>query len=369
MTSDTGGAIKSAETLLLMMERDIVRANLIGTHGLPLEVMPFAQQGNIIRGAEVGKLWRRVGRQTLAIHPGLVDEVRMASSTAFPLELLRALPYLNPMVVYADPPQLRSWRAGVTPERWANYSESTMQMVGFFVSGSRHFGERTTHKGFRSNAEAIEWVKDDVCETHDPTAEALGIVAVFNIHDESGRVIDYEVASMSIGMAGEATLEEIVQMQVDRFEFISETPMTADRETWVREVYQILLGTILYLCSTTLDVEKVPASATKHLVGTAARKPLRLYRVGWKIGQALSRYRRESAGGESTGRGGQQRPCHRKCHFRMQWYGPVGAPKCSKMRGTCRCKGRHREWIFIAPYWTHRELLGESGDNTVRRVV
>lgn len=292
----------------------------------------------------------------------------MASSSSFPMELLRALPYLNPMVIYSDPPELRSWRAGVTPERWANYTESTMRLVGFFLSGSRHFGERLKPKGFGSSEKAIAFVKDDVCETHDPTAEALGVVALFDILDPSGASIDYEVASLSIGMVGEATLEEIVQMQVERFEFLSDTPMTADRETWVREVYQILLGTVLYLCSTTLDVEKVPASATRHLAGTAARKPLSLYRVGWKIGQALSKYRREGTSGESTGRGGQQRPCHRKCHFRMQWYGPVGAPKCSKMRGTCQCGGRHREWIFIAPYWTHRELLGESGDNTVRRV-
>jgi hypothetical protein len=367
--SDTGGAIRSAEMMLAQMERDVARANLIGTHGLPQHVMPFAQQGNIIRGAEVAKLWRRVGRQSLAIHPGLVDEVRMASSAAFPMELLRALPYLNPMVIYSDPPELTSWRASDGPARFTPYVEATMRLIGFFISGSRHFGERTNHIGFDSNADAIEWVKDDVCETHDPTAEALGIVAMFDILNDSGRSIDYEVASLSIGMAGEATLEEIVQMQVERFEFISENTMTTDRETWIREVYQILLGTVLYLCSTTLDVEKVPASATKHLVGTAARKHLNLYRVGWKIGQALSRYRRESSDAEGTGRGGQQRPCHRKCHFRMQWYGPVGAPKCSKMRGTCQCKGRHREWIFIAPYWTHRELLGESGDNMVRRVV
>ena len=367
--SDTTGAIRSAEFILRQAMRDADRAALIGEHGLNTPDAPFAWQGNVVRGAEVAKSWRQEGRQTLAIHPGLVDEIRMASSSTFPLELLRAIPYLNPMVVYSEPPVLRSWRANDLPERWLAYTESSMRVVGFFVSGSRRFNDRRERRGYATQAEAIATVKADVVSTHDPDAEAVGMVVFFEILDRLGRSIDVEVASFSVPLEGAATFADLVDAQVERFAFTSERDMTVGKETWIREVYGIILGTLLYLCSTTLETEKVPVRATRHLTHSFARKPLNLYRVGWTLGSALSRYRREREASGPGSRRGMQDPQHRKCHFRMQWFGPRGAKPCQQMRGTCPCEGRHREWIFIAPYWTHRELLGDEGVTTVRAVL
>jgi hypothetical protein len=161
-----------------------------------------------------------------------------------------------------------------------------------------------------------------------------------------------------------------VDDQVERFTFAVGSA-TELKRAWVTEVYKILVGTMLYLCSTVLDAERVPTVTTKHLAKTIARKPLSFYRVGWTLGAALTKYRQAQSRGEGSQQGDlahQQDPQHRKCHFRMQWYGPRSAHACELMRNTCDCDGRHREWIFIAPYWTHRERLGVAGINTVRRV-
>lgn len=367
-TIGTAGAIASAEIILAQCERDIKGSAEIIPDGVPESVMPFSWQGNIVRGGTAAKMWRSLGRQTLAMHPEVVREVRMASSSKFPLEMLRTIPYLNPMVVYAEPPELKSWRTEEDQEHWAQYDESTMRLIGFILHGGILGEDRRTHGNQR---DAIQAVVDDVTSTHDPAAIALGMVVVFEILDGNGAKLDTEVASFSIPLDGVATLQELVDRQVERFQFSSTRPMTDDRRKWIREVYKVILGTILYLCSTTLDAELVPASATKRLSRTIARKPLSFYRVGWTLGAALTKYRKEQSKGPGSQQGDiahQQDPQHRKCHFRMQWYGPRTAEACQQMRGTCPCDGRHREWIFIAPYWTHKERLGEVGMNTLRRV-
>lgn len=51
--------------------------------------------------------------------------------------------------------------------------------------------------------------------------------------------------------------------------------------------------------------------------------------------------------------GYEQDPQHRRAHFKVVWTGEGSmVPKT----------------VFIEPYWTHREKLGVSGVNTVRRV-
>ena len=104
-----------------------------------------------------------------------------------------------------------------------------------------------------------------------------------------------------------------------------------EKTKWFGHVYKIVMGVVLYLCSTVLDAERVPASATRHLSKTIARKPLSLYRVGWTLGAALTRYRQSIPKGSGSQMGDirhQQDPQHRKCHFRWQWYGPRNAAPC-----------------------------------------
>jgi hypothetical protein len=368
----TTNAIASAEAMLRQCERDIRGAAALLPDGVPEETYPFPMQANLVRGAAVAKMWRSEGRQTLAVHPEVVHEVSRASSSKFPMEILRTIPYINPMVVFSDQPVMESWRKGAAPERWAKYSgEATMRLMGFMLFGKRI--DARTRAGSRTMGEGLQSVINDVTNTHDPAAVSIGILTFFHIYDSAGKKVDVEVASLSVPTTGIYTLKELVQEQAMRFAFSANQAVGVDdaRLKWFDEVYRVVMGTILYLCSTTLDAERVPNIATKHLTKTIARKPLSLYRIGWTLGAALTKYRQSIPKGPGSQMGDirhQQDPQHRKCHFRMQWYGPRDAPACELMRGTCKCASRHREWIFIAPYWTHRERLGMAGINTVRRV-
>ena len=362
--STTGGAVASAEAMLRHIEVDLKYAPTV-LDGTAPKRLTLSWRGNIVRGATAARLWRSEGRQTLAIHPEIQRETSKASSSKFPMEILRTIPYLNPMVVYADPPTIKSWRREGTPEELLDYEESDMRLVGFLVYGQcRELG---SPQAYASELEALREVTGSTLLTHDPQATSLGITAIFEVLDVHGNKIDVESSSYSLPLSGNHTLKELVEDQVRRFKFATNTG-GGNRDEWVREVYKIILGTLLYLCSTVLDAERVPASATKHLAKGIARKPLSLYRVGWTLGAALTKYRRESSGGGTGDSRHQQDPQHRKCHFRMQWYGSRSAHACEQMRGQCACDGRHREWIFIAPYWTGRDRLGEIGVNTVRRV-
>jgi len=379
----TDNSIRAAEQLLRFCEGDAKMAAEMASGSRLTDALPATWQHNIVRNTRIAKLWRSVGRQTVAMHPGLVAEVSKASSSTFDLGIFFAIPYQNPMVVFAEPVKIKSWRAGAEPIAMAKYQEASMQFVGFFVHGSRTpCFIRTPNGDTRwltpqeqlnppKDSDVSQWldrIATDTLTTHDPEANTLGISAIFDVLDPTGKRVDGECASFSIPLTGTSNLKDLVAAQVKRFNFAFES-QRVEQEAWIAEVYRIIVGCLLYLCSTTLDAERVPASATRRFSKTIARKPLSMYRVGWTIGAALSRYR-QSRIGEGSQQGDishQQDPQHRKCHFRMQWYGPRNAIPCQLMRGTCPCDGRHREWIFIAPYWTHVERLGQTGVNTVRR--
>jgi hypothetical protein len=159
--------------------------------------------------------------------------------------------------------------------------------------------------------------------------------------------------------AFDTSLAELVEDQAGRFAFNTGTKSITDpnAKLWIKQVLKIVVGSLFYLCSTTLDAERVPATATKHLAKTTiARKPLSFYRVGWTLGAALTRYRRERDQTNPSQMGDvrhQQDPQHRKAHMKVVWTG----------------KGRTvPKIVYIAPYWTKKELLGESGMNTLRKV-
>lgn len=373
----TSQAISSAEAILRQCEYDTRFSQTLMPYGWSHDRLPQGMQLNIVRGARVAKIWRSEGRQTLAVHPEVVEAVSRASSSKFSMELLRAIPYINPMVVFSEPPVIKSWRRGAQAESWAQYSnEDTMRLVGFMLWAKRSVLSPSLRQP--SFPEVLQASIDEVTTTHDPTAIDLAILCYFEVYDSSGKKIDGEMASLSVPFTGIYSLKELVADQAQRFAFAgkilglgAEGSSETSRLQWFTEVYKIVLGVILYLCSTVLDAERVPTVATKHLTKSIARKPLSLYRIGWTLGAALTKYRQSILKGTGSQMGDirhQQDPQHRKCHFRMQWYGPRQAHACELMRGRCDCDGRHREWIFIAPYWTHRERLGIYGTNTVRRV-
>jgi hypothetical protein len=253
------------------------------------------------------------------------------------------------MVVYAEPPVFPSWEkmTGRRARQVANAKDSdTMRLLGFFTHSHSYSHEDTMRKGFFG-------------DTHDPDAGMFACLAVFDVLDENNRHIDYECNTLSVPFGCVDTMKNLVDDLSERFYFdagatAAEMPDGAVR--WMRQVMNTVFGTLFYLCSTTLEAEKVPTRATQQFSKTIARKPLSLYRVGWTTGAALTRYRqsRSRTPSEQSGELHQQQdPQHRRAHLKVVWTG----------------KGRTvPKLTLVSPYWTHTEKLGVQGVNTVHSV-
>lgn len=278
---------------------------------------------------EITQAWRAVGRQTLAIHPDLQREVVMATSDKLYPETLRALPYINPMVVFPDPPPVRSWKTDGGEE---------LRMLGFLAYGSAD-GRR--------------------CDTNDPDISVLGVAIMYEVWRD-GIAVDIENATINLDLDGEPeTLAKITERVANRYRWEASQDTDWERSRhFVSDSVRVALSCLCYLASTVIDAEAVPRkTVARRQNRQVERKPMSIYQVGWTVGPALSRYRAQAAGKADAagggGRGGQRDPEHRKAHFKMQPYGPGRAL---------------RRLTFIAPYWTHREKLGLVGTNTARRV-
>lgn len=357
--SSTTEAIATAQRILDTVQSEGVIAKLISEdHPKFREFSTFNRQ-NILRTQAVSHLWRKIGRQVLAMHPEIVDEVRVANSDQVPGEVLRTLPYMNPLVVFASPPTFTSWVQGQHPSGESYRGrEHSMRLLGFFAYGSATVGieEPILHQDEVKGGIRIE---QRIYPTTATEADRLGMMLVFEVLNEAGEVIDVEFNSMTIIFDAVLTLAQTVDDLMERYHFDApqgQSPNGAHTRKWMRDVLGVVIGSLFYLCSTTLEAEKVPAKATRNLGRNISRKPLSMYRVGWTTGAALTRLRQQRFA-ESTSEQGdithQQDPQHRRGHFKMQPYGPQRAL---------------RRLIYVSPYWTHLERLGEAGMNTARGV-
>lgn len=271
--------------------------------------------------------WERIGRQVLSVHPGLVEAIRFSGSSKITPEVFRTLPYFNPMVVFPDPPPLRSHTKG-----------EAMRLLGFVCYAKTPIPERIT-------------------DTHDPTAYALGAELLIEVVNADGTTAT-EVNYISFPMSGDAfTLKTAVDDVLSRFQWTHGGQDDRTQERFMRDIVKLTIGSLMYLCSTTLEAEKVPRKTVLKSLNPVPRKPFSFYRVGWEIGAALSRRRVAIEVGDPSQQpkpGHEQDPQHRKAHFKTVWTGPGSmVPKT----------------VFISPYWTHLEKLGVKGVNTARRVV
>lgn len=287
----------------------------------------------------VETLWRKEGRQVLAIHPGLLDEVKMATSTKIQPEIYTTIPYLNPLVVFAEPPTIPSWSSDT----------EVIKVLGFFIHGrdvnSRFIGSELEAK---LNDGSL------ILSSHDPDMEKLGLVIVTEILDKvTGIGKTFEYNRTSLDLTKPQSIDEIAEELVQTYKWIYDGTSPQKREEFMRNVYSLALGSILYLCSTVLDAEVIPKSRITRAMGKD-RKPMKLTNIGWKIGPALSRLRREAGEKHKSDPTGRIMPPHmRKCHFRVVWTG----------------QGRKiPKTVFIAPHWVNRHLLEGEPPTTVRAV-
>jgi hypothetical protein len=292
--------------------------------------------------------WRKEGRQVLAIHPDLLAEVRVATSAKVQPEIYRTIPFLSPMVVFADPPKIQSWSS----------EDEVIEVIGFFIHG-RSF--QTRFVGADLNFTVKEQALNDgtlILSSHDPDMTKLGLVIVTEIFDKvTGDSKTFEYNRTGLDMSRSQSIDEIANELVQTYNWVDMGIGTGatrqSREKFMRDIYSLALGSIMYLCSTVLDTEVVPKSRIQRVQGKQ-RKPMKLTNIGWKVGPALSRLRREHERGKKSIPTGRVMPPHmRRCHFRVVWTGSGRTiPKT----------------VFIAPHWVNRHLLADDGPTTVRAV-
>jgi hypothetical protein len=362
----TTNAVSVAERMLVVLKQDTDMCK--GAQDDPKwfqDNVSQEQMAQIVKSKVITENWRREGRQALAIHPELVEEIKVATSDKIYPEVFRALPYINPMVVFPDPPLLKAWSRNAMSQRFGGGLTDAGQAILATTGKPPRPGKWMRLLGFTTYAHGVpDWMYRDigvVVNTNTAEAAMLGMMLVFEVLDANKKVVDWEEISISLENHGDPhTLKEFALKTTHRFQWTDDMQgMEKEARKLLLESMQLCVGALLYLCSTVIEVERVPPKVVAKMTNRKIeRRPLSLYRVGWTTGAALSRLRAErlrAAPSEQPDlRHQQQDPQHRKAHFKMQPYGP----------------GRSlRRLTFISPYWTHRERLGEYGVNTARRVL
>lgn len=311
--------------------------------------------------------WRKTGRQALSVHPEIVRDTRVASSEPIPGEVLRVLPYINPMIILPEPITF-----AISNKRYGapGYAHSIDADRSFYVDGEdvlQIIGFVYFAKKWAADAPHLDTNTDQgmvLCDTNDPETQRLGAMVILKTFKATGELVGYEFNTISMPMQGTHTIPQIVDKLSENFAWGSSNSAarrdgsTDAAKDYLSDVLRVVVGVTMYLCSQTLDAEKVPR---KHLAKMRpfiiARKPLSITNVGWNLGSALSRYRqmdpRTDNPSQMVDLGHQRDPEHRRGHFKMQPYGPNNSL---------------RRLTYISPYWTHRERMGLQGMNTLRRV-
>lgn len=249
--------------------------------------------------------WKNFGRHTININPDLYRELSLAETSAVPGEVLWALPYRNPMVVYPHKPLVDL----------GTYSRR--RILGFYLSG-------LTSTEPRLSIDA-ENQPSPIGDTHDRSTTALRITIYTEVLDENDQPCDYETFYYSIPRSGTDTFADLCTQITDRLiRYGGSMPRLGDGLTMtdpemLATMLSPLLATVFYLCSTTVDAQPVSKTIVRRRT-PKKRKPVDLVHVGWRIGPELSRLRRASV---------------------------ATSP------------------VFIAPFWVHPELLGVDASTTL----
>jgi hypothetical protein len=357
-------AITSARRILesIQTEAEFYRALQDDDPRAKLVALNAFNKQNMARCQLMAVQWRRIGRKTLAMHPEIVEEVKVASSAPIPTDHLATLPFLNPMVVFADPPVFKTWMAGDQVHPVTGKHETHMRLLGFLTCG---IGDGITTQ----NPDGRVRVEQRIYPTNDTAADRFGMMVVLEALDENGKGVGIEFNTLTLRYGAELTFAQTVDDVMSRFHWDDNSNGQAARnKRWMRELLSVCVGSLFYLCSTTCEAEPVPArSVAKHIPKKVLRQPMSMYRIGWTTGAAISRIRQERKSAwkesEQSDIGHEQDPQHRRAHFKMQWYGPRDGVRCENPRNHCECGGQHREMIFVSAYWTHIERLGEAGMN------
>jgi hypothetical protein len=348
LTLSTGG-IETTKAILGAMANQRRQQQARQDYGQPVD----SNDLGVVHCNRVESLWRTQGRQVLSMHPGLTSEVRMATSAKIVPEVFATLPYRDPLVVFPGGVDIPSWKDG-----------ETMRCLGFFTHGRVDHTYQNSGVMVRTPGKSADDCFDEavtVTSTHDADSEVFSVIIV-NLVEGRGMVPMYEYNRIAFPMERPVTLKEIVDQKVanygwdgyDRGESWKAADDKIVQQAFMRAQLSLVLGSVMYLCSTVLDAEEVPKSRIKRAWGATTRQVPNLINVGWRIGPALTAARAEARQKEASSLPGRSLPPHqRRAHFKTVWTGQGRAvPKT----------------VFIAPYWVRKDLMHLVDTKTVRAV-
>jgi hypothetical protein len=322
-------------------------------------------RNNIVRCDLMTKQWRKIGRKVLNMNPTVVEEVKVAGSDPIPTKKLATLPYISPMVVFADPPEFQTWLKKGEVHPATGKAEASMRLLGFLTCS---IGDGVVS----SEGDGRQRVEQRIFPTNDQGADRFGIMLVMEALDELSRPVGTEFNTVTLRYGAELTFRETVDDVMTRFHWDDDNGSILNdkpNKRWMREVLSVVVGSLFYLCSTTCEADEVNSRyVAKRMKKKVVRSPISFYNVGWTTGAAISRIRQQRQSiwkeSEQADIAHEQDPQHRRAYFRLQWYGPRAGARCDGSREHCGCGGQHSELIFVHAYWTHIEKLGEAGMNT-----
>lgn len=344
------GGINAAKTIFTGLATQRVMQQRRDERGLPVNTNDLG----VVHCNRVEALWRSQGRQVLSMHPGLVAEVRMATSSKIVPEVFATLPYRDPLVVFPGGVATRSWKDG-----------ETMRCLGFFTHGRVDDPSGMIYKnGTDANAAFDKATR--IVSTHDAGSGVFSVIIVNQVLTD-GKSGDgpplLEYNRISLPLDRPTALKDIVEQKVANYgwdgdhsrasQYFSPSGAEAGKKTFMRDQLSLVLGTTMYLCSTVLDAEVVPRSRIRRAWGQTRQVP-NLINVGWRIGPALTAARAEARQKEASALPGRSLPPHqRRAHFKTVWTG----------------EGRSiPKTVFISPYWVRKELMHLVDTKTVRAV-
>ena len=337
------GGIETTKAILAGLAQQRRKLALRTSHRKPVD----SNDLGVVHCNRVEKLWRTEGRQVLSMHPGLTAEVRMATSTKIVPEVFATLPYRDPLVVFPGGVDIPSWNDG-----------ETMRCLGFFTHGRSDRAETFNTAAGRTPDEVFDEAVT-ITSTHAPDAEVFSVV-IINAVEVPGSAPQVEYNRVSLPLDGPSTLKEIVDRKVANYGWSSDRGGDWHKgdqiaqQAFMRAQLSLALGSVMYLCSTVLDAEPVPASRVRRAWDATLSKVPNLINVGWRIGPALTAARAEARAKQASDQPGRTLPPHqRRAHFKTVWTGEGrSVPKT----------------VFIAPYWVRKDLLHLVDTKTVRAV-
>ena len=309
--------------------------------------------------------WRARGRQVVTMHPDLVSEVTMATTDTLNCQVFNFLPYIDPLVIYADPIKLtggftmlgffaHGMTMGTGPRFKPGEKVGTIQLFPLDMLDPQSMTEREKE---------LEWMV--VMDTDSDRAAYLTILVL--LQNGKGELACGRMAfpfrrntSVSVEESDLITLGDIVATY-DELVIEHQHRGLVTGERYVSpatiasaELHSVVLGSLLYLCATVIDAQPLPRCATKAV--KSGNKPITMVKVGWRVGPALSRFRRSGGGSASSGNhtGRMVAPHQRKAHIAIRWTGPGRTIPRS---------------VLILPTWIHPELIGMTDPKTAHRAA